>query len=345
MADYSHYDAALRQLSDCGPDLKNGFTSHMPMVAEALCRMDQGDKAEGWLAARVGEAVAHYPLVEPIEGEWQGALGAADRYSDWRRFFDAEIAAQGWQEVLEIWAPRLAPGYMGAATHGLLRTAHAARALSDQETPERLGELAQGLALWASTYQALPMVSRAPEGPLPLVDALDAIPMLPVEQRQNDGAITHALTMLDQLDAFGLVIHSLQFADDAEETALDLAEAMVGVFMRHAKDPLSCIVFTHGVTSVAATHGLMGLVSKEAGETLLRFAWQGVAGLYATYGDLEALAEGRVAESEDEIIAQAVAHGDDHAIKLAEACLGLYQMRPNTQFLTAPGLARDCLSL
>lgn len=349
MADYKHYDAALDQLKDCGPDLQNGFTSHMPMVVEALCRMGEGDKAEGWLNSHVGEAVplTEYKEQAPIDDQWPDALGMENRFADWRRMFDEDIATYGWQAVLEMWVPRLAPGFMAAATHGLLRTAHVARTLPDQETSERLGELAQGLALWASTYQTLPLVLEGPtqsfSKPLPLTEALAVIPMLSESERENGGAITHALSQLAGHDAFGPVIHLLVFADDARETALDLAEALVGVYLRHAKDPLSSVVFTHGVTSVAATHGLMGLVSKEAGETLLRFAWQGVAGLYATYGDLDAKAEGRAAESEAEIVVQAVAHGDDHIIKLAEACLGLHKLRPNTQFLTAPGLARACV--
>ena len=56
---------------------------------------------------------------------------------------------------------RLAPGLSAAATHGILRTAHAARALSRRDTPERRGELARGLAYWAVAYEELPARERS----------------------------------------------------------------------------------------------------------------------------------------------------------------------------------------
>ena len=61
--------------------------------------------------------------------------------------------------------PRLAPGLMAAATHGWLRTAHAVRGLGRRQTPERLAELARGLAYWAARYQEVPGPSR-PSGTL-----------------------------------------------------------------------------------------------------------------------------------------------------------------------------------
>ncbi|MGB0922334.1 MAG: questin oxidase family protein [Alphaproteobacteria bacterium] len=345
MTDYTKYDAALRQLANCGPDLANGFTSHMPMVVEALCRMDQGDKAETWLEERVDEALpqSNYPKKEAIDEDWAYLLGAEDRFTDWRDHFDQEIAENGWRTVLNIWVARLAPGYMGAATHGILRTAHAARAVQEGESNIRLDELSQGLALWASTYQALPTSKASDVKTHPLAEALAAIPMVPEDERQNEGAITHALTVLDDRADFAPIVHMLDLGDDPRETALDLAEALVAIYLSHAKDPLSSIVFTHGVTSMAATHGLMALVSTDVAATLLRFAWQGVAGLYATYGESGAAHAEQAAETQDQIIHAAVVHGDDHIIKLAEACLGLYALRPNPDFLRAPALARACV--
>ena len=58
-----------------------------------------------------------------------------------------------------------AAGLMAAATHGWLRTAHAVRSLTARETPERIAELARGLAYWAARYQEVPGPAR-PSGTL-----------------------------------------------------------------------------------------------------------------------------------------------------------------------------------
>ena len=39
LADYTRHDQALGLLQGLGPDLTNGMTSHVPMVAEALAAM------------------------------------------------------------------------------------------------------------------------------------------------------------------------------------------------------------------------------------------------------------------------------------------------------------------
>ncbi len=54
------------------------------------------------------------------------------------------------------WIPRLVPGIIGAAAHGLIRTAHGLRAFGDAATLPRRVEVATGLAYWASQYQELP---------------------------------------------------------------------------------------------------------------------------------------------------------------------------------------------
>ena len=46
---YDAYDEALAWLAPYGPDLAWGFTSHAPMVVEALCVMDRGDAVAPWL--------------------------------------------------------------------------------------------------------------------------------------------------------------------------------------------------------------------------------------------------------------------------------------------------------
>ena len=42
------------------------------------------------------------------------------------------------------------PGLAAAATHGIIRTSHAARSLAADQTNERVAELARGMAYWAA---------------------------------------------------------------------------------------------------------------------------------------------------------------------------------------------------
>ena len=77
--------------------------------------------------------------------------------ADWTTYFREEVASQPWREVLDTWWPRLLPGLVAAATHGVIRTGHAVEALlTDGETPEHLTELAHGLAYWAARWQPVP---------------------------------------------------------------------------------------------------------------------------------------------------------------------------------------------
>ena len=71
---------------------------------------------------------------------------------------------------------RLLPATPAAGGHGLIRTAHALRALSDAETPLRVEELGVALAYWATYYRKF---SSTPHllGALDLGEALLRMPL------------------------------------------------------------------------------------------------------------------------------------------------------------------------
>jgi len=341
---YAYYDEALALHTACGPDLKNGLTNHMPMAVEALCRMGCGDVAIDWLKPRLDHAQPHpAPQTYLHDGNWQGAVGRADLFASWHDFFKREVARYELRELLDLWVPRLAPGYAGAATHGLLRTAHAARALNAEDTDIRRDELAQGLAYWAASYLSLPESAPDDVTALPLEQALANLPVVPLDERQNNGSIVMALIVLGTRDDFAPLIHTLDLGDDHRAACLDLVEALGPVFLAQAVDPLSTIVFTHGITSLVASHFLCELVGKKAGQSLVRYGWQAVAGLYACYADPSLDRHDPEPERTEDMIEHAVAHGDEHVIKLTEACIHLDTLRPNPLFKAIPGLARTHL--
>ncbi len=254
------------------------------MVVEALCRMGFGEVESGWLRPRLDNALPHPAAKTYIHnGNWQGYLGKEDQVASWHGFFGREVAALELRELLEKWVPRLAPGYAGAATHGLLRTAHAARAFDNADTPQRRDELAQGLAYWAATYQPLP--ESPPDGitAKPLDAALAGIPLVPVDERQNNGSITAALRVLEGRADFAPLIHAFDLGDDPRTACLDQVEALGPVFLAQAVDPLSTIVFTHGITSLMASPFLSGLLSRTTRQPPARPGLKAESGLTARY--------------------------------------------------------------
>ena len=120
------------------------------------------------------------------------------------------------------WTPRLLPGAVGAATHGLIRTGHALRALGAADTPPRRLEVANGLAFWASSYQELP-------GPPLLIghegvaDALADLPYLP-EDAPRAALIGDRIAVLDDIaDEFEQAVASLGWTGGAVELLDQLA--------------------------------------------------------------------------------------------------------------------------
>src|SRR5262249_12503432 len=87
------------------------------------------------------------PRVQRIgRTEWATALGQPRRVGDWFELFGNELSEEPWRAVLERWVPRLAPGIVAAALHGVIRTGHAVRAIAFEDTPPRRRELLRGCA-------------------------------------------------------------------------------------------------------------------------------------------------------------------------------------------------------
>ena len=150
-------DEMLDLLSFAGTERANGNANHGPMAAEALFTMGRSESVLPWVEKYKTGLIEAPEANNPIpQSEWRNSLGDRSRLGDWIAFFDRELSEKPWQDTLREWVPPLTPAVMAAATHGLLRTSHAVRSLSSQETPHRLHELAQGLGYWAARYQVLP---------------------------------------------------------------------------------------------------------------------------------------------------------------------------------------------
>jgi hypothetical protein len=156
-ADYSALDETLEIMAPMGPDLSNGFSNHAPMAIEAMCAMGRRDAVMPWFERyRHSLAPRRARVARLTDDGWRAALGDQRRTEDWFEFFRNELEGRPWPAVLDTWAERLAPGLMAAATHGVIRTGHATRAIALDDNPARRRELADGLAYWAADYMRFP---------------------------------------------------------------------------------------------------------------------------------------------------------------------------------------------
>lgn len=335
-ADYTRLDEALGLLTGLGADLTNGMTSHVPMVAEALSAMGEASAAVAWVGAHRKTVVPRSAVSKPIAAEaWRASLGQRWRFADWSALFADEIARDGWKEVCARWVGRLAPGFPAAATHGVIRTAHAVRALRAGSTPIRLQGFADGLALWASTYVELP-ATRSASARLTCAEALARVPLVPEAKRQNGGAITVALAQLVHAPAFDGVLDLIDSERAPKDTALEAAEAFARVATANVHSAMTAVVFTHGVTGMSAALNLLPHVSAETAKTLVAYAWQSGSALMSAYAAAPFDGAAPVAKPVTvDRVARAVAHGDDHVIKLTEACLALNEEHPSAAFFAA----------
>jgi hypothetical protein len=298
-----------------------GLANHGPMAAEALAHLGRHDAIPGWVAQyRARLDVAPPPALSLTEEEWPAALGRADRFPAWLALFEREIADRPIAAVVGEWAPRLLPGSVGAATHGLIRTGHALRGLGDADTPPRRLEVANALAFWASSYQELP-------GPPLLIgheevaDALADLPYLP-EDAPHAALITDRVAHVAAIaDEFEQAVASLGWAGGRVELLDELASGGSLAYLRNA-DGGGAIGLLHSVTAPLAAELLLPWLDQGDRDAALGYVWQAAAALHVAY-DVERVTAVAPAgaPSTDTLVELALASGDEHAIKLTEAAL------------------------
>lgn len=302
-------DAAYDEVGDRAPEYGGGFSNHGPMAAEALVHLGRVDEAARW-------ASAYAARLEPFTGaddDRPAVLGELDTYPAWLRAATTEVSgAADWRPVVVDWTTRLVDGAVAAAGHGLLRTAHAVRALTVADTPARRRELARGLAYWAATHQRLPG-SPHPTGRARAAEALAALPA-----PADDSAffITDALRGLDRVPGFPAAVDALH-PDELDLTRL--VDAMAPVALAGSVD--HAIVYVHALTVPAAVRVLAGVLPADRRPVALAHTWQAMAGLAAAFPVGRPAESAGPVPSADELIDAAVANGDEHAIKVAAAAL------------------------
>jgi Questin oxidase-like len=316
-------DDALTVFAGTAPDYGPlGLANHGPMVAEALAHLGRADAIGDWAARyrlRLDDAPA--PAARPLrETEWQAALGDPARYAEWLALFEREIADRPVAAVVGEWAPRLLPGAVGAATHGLIRTGHAVRGLGAADTPPRRLEVATALAYWASSYQELPgpplLIGHEGVGP-----ALADLPYLLEDAPAAVLISDRVAAVADIADEFEQAVASLGWTGGAVDLLDELATGGALAYLRNA-DSGGAIGLLHAVTSPLACELLLPWLGEEDRDAALGYVWQAAAALHVAYDvDRQAPAPTEAPPSAEVLVDRALTSGDEHAIKLTEAAL------------------------
>ncbi len=328
------FDEALELLKGTGPEFQDGkYSNHGPMAAEALARLGRAEAIVPWVERYRRGLDVHPRASRRIDPDYREALGDLSRFGDWVEFFDRELAADDWRTVLDRWVERLAPGVAAAATHGVIRTAHAVRSLEDREDAARLHEVAEGLGYWATRYQPIVADARAP-----LATRSRALGTLPL-------AIIHPERNI--MTTIALVARSPQFKSSAgvantqigaEAFLDDLTTGFAHAYLTNVRAGSSAFVaFIHGVTGPRAVRLLLPHVSPTVGQALLQWTWLAAAAIYEGFAEhpLTTVSPAVSDIGVDDLVDRAVATGDEHAMKFTEACLDQYRRTGQAIFLEA----------
>lgn len=293
---------ALARMSDLGFTYGPDFAEHGPMAAEAISMLGHNEAVASWVEAyKVGHQ-RHLPPPRrqaidcADEHQWRSALGDPARLSDWQDCFRKELEVKSGHDMVREWAPRLIDGHAGALTHGLIRTSHALRGLPVEGEPTalQLDELARGLAYWAGTYHVP-------------TDSAD-------------------WTLLDTPPDAS--------ADDPDAALSRHTAFLARVLLAHIDRPTTpVILLVHTITSAAAMRSLLPLLPHAFGHRAYGSARRVSTDILARAIPTRPIPAGTEppwSERQwDDLAKRAVAHGDEHVIKLTDACLHEDFIRPD----------------
>ena len=342
---YDTIDEAYAIFARTGPEFGGGLSNHGPMAAEAIAAFGRPDDVVKW-ATRYAKRLEPHPSPSSriAEADWREALGKEHRVADWIAFFNEALKEAAWRDTLNRWVGRLAPGIAAAAFHGVLRTAHAARALGDRENPLRLHELAEGLGYWAATYQPLPGALEGPRDALPS-RAIERVTLLPMEHHKVGGFLTDGVAQMATFPPFSEVLAMVDTRGNLSSFLANLTETFARVYVQNAVNFTAVIAFVHCVTGSRAVRNLSPYIEDDTARTAARYAWQAATSLYVAFGNAaptqaDAVANGLRIE---DLIDRALTNADEHAIKFTEACIHEYAVNPKPIYLAAAAQALDAL--
>jgi hypothetical protein len=326
-------DEAYERFRPTGPEWgEDVLTNHGPMAAEVLVRRGRGEVLDRWVD-RYARRLEQMPAPTGPITDWREALGG--RIGDWSVFFEAELREQPWQQVLATWWPRLLPGIVAGATHGVIRTAHAVRALTaGSVAPDgaALAELAHGLAFWAARYRAVPKATD-PASTLDPGAALDAAVRIP----DRTGPVAARFGQLAEHPDWPGSLAALRAPrdpDDAQRLLAGLVDAATVRYLDYGH--ASPILLVHTATAPNAVLHSLPQLPRELWIPSLAAVWSASAAITAAYAPAAGTPPPMsTVDDADAALDQAVDHGDEHVIKFTDTALEVYDRTGDPAALAA----------
>ncbi|WP_326694952.1 questin oxidase family protein [Streptomyces sp. NBC_01766] len=310
-------DEALQRLHTSGPERLGRLTNHAPMAVEALAAHGRAGSVHRWLDLYTPKLEEFPSGIEPVTAaNWRSALGDSRRAADWIDYFGREIAERPWRDVLTAWWPRLLPGMYGGSTHPVIRVGHSVRTLlTSEETEPRLLELAHGLGYWAARYH--PVADHLT--PLPGADsaaaALDAV--APIADQEGGFAVRFS-----RVTGMPVWAAAITDPDEARRRLTELVQAATHRYATHGHGEETMLV--HAATAPNAVLRTLPALPQSLWVPSLRAAWTASAAVTAMYASTAPVAyvpPGTV--TAEEVFERALAHGDEHVIKLTDTALDI----------------------
>lgn len=284
-------DAALRRLLATDIDYGVGFSNHGPMCVEALEHLGQTNHLDAYLRANIPKLTAKAPDAEPVD--------------DWPTFISEQ-------------AGPLARHAGAEAGHGLLRFAHAVRAIERADTEVRRADLDEAARYWAASPG---LEGRsALDGNRSLNEVLQSLPRRAATP--FDGALSTALITAADDPAVAREVTSLAAPDAVAGLFDDLALAAADRFM--ANDGLAKFTFIHGVTVPTMAQQLLPYLDEHHIAELTAAVATFVLCAVAAFDNGEpAPTVPSPTIDRNELAEAAAASAEDHTIKFTDACLTL----------------------
>ncbi|MEV4759688.1 hypothetical protein AB0J86_31960 [Micromonospora sp. NPDC049559] len=338
--------AAYERLHAYGPEFggdeegNHGLTNHGPMAVEVMVRRGLDVDVEGWLDRYVRRLAELPDASAPIRPDgWGAALGRAGRLPDWTAYFRHELTERPWPEVLVEWWPRLLPGIVAGSTHGVIRVAHAVRALrggAGAPAPEALDELAHGLAFWAARYRRLAGVV-APEGALTPRRALSAVARL----EDQSGFIAHRLDRLERSPGWTPSLRALAPVSSAEEVPARLGSLVDGAVEAYlGLGHGSPVLLVHTATAPNAVRHVLPVLPTEQWLPSLTAVWAAMVAIVAAYAPARPAPRAEILRrwpelTREDALQRAGEHGDEHVLKFADTAVDAYDRSGDPELLAA----------
>jgi Questin oxidase-like len=344
-------DEAYERLHATGPEFDGFLSNHGPMAAEAMVRHGHGDLVGSWLDVYMRRLEEFPRGLGPIGSDWQDALGDLRRVADWTALFGREIAERPWRQVLNAWWPRLLPGVVAAATHGVIRVGHSVRALlADGDDPSHLAELAHGLAYWAARWQTLPgghaaAAAAAAAGRTQATTAPESLAAVPRIAEQS-GGIGNRLARLGGLATWPSALAGFNVPSAPEQINGLLAQLVDAATVRYLfYGHGNGIMLVHSATAPSAVLRTLPALDTELWAPSLAAAWAASSALTAIYAPAEPARRAQLPqppgagqsreETARDTFTRAVEHGDAHVIKFADTAVEVFARTGNPDAIAA----------